>query len=496
MSKRNIPSPSRRQVVNGILAATAFGATAKLLPGCTTLSEKPQTNNPSPRPNVLLISADDLRPQLGCYGYEGILSPNINTLASQGIVFQNTYCQVPICGPSRISVFTGIRPGWFETHNGIRKDKEFAHVPSLPGLFKDNGYHTLSIGKTYHLPDDDQGSWSETPWFGDYNRYFSPRSKQFMVENLGSEPPFEAADVPDNAYSDGEATDGAIAALNRLKNSDQPFFLSLGFFRPHLAMAAPQKYWDLYQRQDMKLPANQFLPENAPQVAFFNSGGLRAYGGVPKTGAIPDDLGITLLHAYHACVSYIDAQIGRVMAELERLGLRENTIVILWGDHGYQLGEHGIWGKHTLYETALHSPLIVSVPGIPGGKTTGALTELVDIYQSLGELCHIPIPNHVEGTSFVPLLENPDLSWKKAVFSRFQEGKSVRTQRYRYTEWNKLKWPKRLKIEGSPYARMLYDHSVDPMETNNIAELPENQVVIAELQEILDKGWREFQPEK
>ena len=295
-------------------------------------------------------------------------------------------------------------------------------------------------------------------------------------------PAYECADVPDNAYFDGKVADKGISDLRRLKDEDKPFFLALGFLKPHLPFNAPKKYWDMYERREIDLADNPFRPKRAPDAALHNWGELRQYHGIPAKGPLSDEFARTLVHGYYACVTCTDAQIGRVLAELDRLGMRDNTVVILWGDHVWNLGEHGLWCKHCNFETSLHSPLIVRGPGIKHGVKINALTEYLDIYPSLCELCDLPLPGHLQGRSFVPLLKNPNLRWKEAVFSRYFRGDSVKTDRYRYTQWRRK--------DGEIYARMLYDHSADPVENVNISELPENKELINKLSNMF-QGLRE-----
>ncbi len=433
------------------------------------------------RTNVLFLAVDDLRPQLGCYGHKQMLSPNIDRLGAEGVIFLRSYCQVPVCGASRASLMTGVRPTanrflGFDTW----AQKDLPGALSIAKHFRNNGYHTISNGKVFHHSTDCLDGWSEEPWRpkGTWRNYLL-RENQKLAEKSERRagPPFEAADVPDNAYFDGMVADKGISDLRRLKKMDRPFFLALGFFKPHLPFNAPKKYWDLYKREEIDLADNPFRPKGAPDAALHNWGELRAYHGIPQKGPLSDDMARTLIHGYYACVSYTDAQIGRVLAELERLGLKDNTIVILWGDHGWNLGEHGLWCKHCNFETSLHSPLLVRAPGVKPGGRTNALTEYLDIYPSLCELCNLPLPAHLQGKSFVPLLKNPDLPWKKAVFSRYFRGDSVKTDRYRYTEWRRK--------DGKMYARMLYDHSVDWVENVNISERPENKEIVRKMSKMI-----------
>ncbi len=436
--------------------------------------------------NVLFIAVDDLRPQLGCYGHEQMISPNIDRLASDGVTFLRSYCQVPVCGASRASLLTGVRP---------TKDRFLGYATwaerDLPGAlsvarhFRNNGYHTISNGKIFHHRADCTDSWSEDAWHpkGNWRNYMLEENRKLNRQKPKlAGPAYEAADVADNAYFDGMVADKGISDLRRLKGMGNPFFLALGFLKPHLPFNAPKKYWDMYDPEEIDLADNPFRPKGAPDAALHNWGELRAYHGISPKGPLSEELARKLVHGYYACVSYTDAQIGRVVDELDQLGLRDNTVVILWGDHGWNLGEHGLWCKHCNFETSLHSPLIVTAPGIEGGRRSNALTEYLDIYPSLCELCDLPLPGHLQGRSFVPLLKNPNLPWKEAVFSRYFRGDSVKTDRYRYTEWRRK--------DGEIYARMLYDHSVDLVENVNISEMPRNKELVNKLSNML-QGLRE-----
>ncbi len=463
------------------LKAMGLGVATMALPRCVFAAKSSAAGDK--RPNVLFIAVDDLRPQLGCYGHKQMLSPNIDRLGSDGVVFLRSYCQVPVCGASRASLMTGVRP----TANRFLgydtwAEKDLPGALSVAKHFRNNGYHTISNGKIFHHSNDCKDSWSENPWRpkSPWRNYLLEENKKLVRKNQrGKGPAYEAADVPDNAYFDGMIADKAISDLRRLKDTDRPFFLALGFFKPHLPFNAPEKYWDLYKREEIDLADNPFRPKGAPDAALHNWGELRAYAGIPRKGPLPDDLARTLIHGYYACVSYTDAQIGKVLAELDHLGLRDNTIIVLWGDHGWNLGEHGLWCKHCNFETSLHSPLIVAAPGIKGGKKTNALTEYLDIYPSLCQLCNLPLPAHLQGKSFVPLMKNPNRPWKKAVFSRYYNGDSVKTDRYRYTEWRRK--------NGEVYARMLYDHNVDWVENVNISERPENKELVRKLSKMLQE---------
>jgi len=473
---------SRRE----FLKAAGVGAAALAMPASLLGAEAGR------KPNVLFIPVDDLRPELGCYGREQIHSPNIDRLASRGVMFRRSYCQYPVCGASRASLLSGLRPTRTRFTNYMSwVEKDARSIISLPQTFKDNGYHTVSNGKVFHHQTDSEKVWSERPWRArPCFAVWRTKAAQAIIKSHKHRrgPACEAADVPDDGYPDGVNANKAIADLRRLKKMDKPFFLSAGFEKPHLPFNAPKKYWDLYERKDINLADNPFSPKDAPSVAVHNSGELRSYAGIPKTGPLSDDLARKLIHGHYACISYVDAQIGKVLDELDCLGLRDNTVVVLWGDHGYLLGEHGMWGKSCNFEPALHSPLIVSAPGITGGKKTDALSEFVDIYPSLCELCDLPAPGHLEGTSFVPLMKKPDRPWKTAAFSWSGNGSSIsmRTDRYRYSQWSDK--------DGKVDARMLYDHKTDPNENVNVANQPGSAELVDKLSSMLAAGFKAARP--
>jgi len=472
----------------------------------------------SRRLNVLFIALDDLRPELGCYGQAHIHSPNIDRLAARGVVFNRAYCQYSVCNPSRASLMTGLRPdstGVFDNRTHFRR--KAPDVVALPQQFKEHGYHTQAFGKIYHgafatayvgRRCDDPPSWSADHWYGSPQYYFSPQGieiarqvyakkfhkpltdpddwKQEFVQGLSTEAP----DVPDSTLYDGEMTDRAIRALGELKG--KPFFLAVGYLKPHLPFVAPKKYWDLYNRAEVKLPNPSTAPKDAPAVALHNSGELHGQYTDMRNDPLSEAQARELRHGYYACVSFVDAQIGRLLAELDRLGLRENTIIVLWGDHGWHLGEQSLWGKHTDFELDARAPLIVSAPSRnKTGTKCNALVEFVDIFPSLCELAGLPIPSHVEGTSFAPLLDAPDRPWKTAAFTQVVHGpaagRSLRTDRYRFTRWQTTKPP------NQTVAVELYDYLNDPVELENIASRPENAALVKELAAKLDAGWRQHQ---
>ena len=451
------------------------------------LSAKTALEAAEPRPNVLFIAVDDLRPQLACYGRSEMVTPNLDRLAASGLLFERAYCMVPTCGASRASLMSGMRPKRqrFVSYTA-RADKDAQGIVTLNTHFKQNGYHTISLGKIFHFPQDNVQGWSEQPWRPDGVTYADPENAALAKKRAqqrgrkGRGPAFESADVPDETYRDGRLARKAVADLKRLKQMDKPFFLAVGFFKPHLPFVAPKKYWDFYPREDIRLPANYSVPIDAPKEAIHTSGELRAYADVPRKGPVSDEFARNLIHGYKACVSYTDAQVGLVLDTLKQLDLDENTIVVLWGDHGWNLGEHTMWCKHCCFETSMQVPLLVRAPGIPGGRRTRGLTELIDIYPSLCELAGLPAPEHLQGTSFEPLLSDPDLPWKRSAIGRFQAGDTIRTDRYRFSEYTAR--------DGKFLGNMLYNHEDDPSETRNIAkrtdEVPRAKKLARQLHEV------------
>lgn len=525
-----------------------------------TATEK-QTEGAQKRPNILFLAVDDLRPELGCYGSPIAVSPNIDKLASQGLRFNNAYCQQAICSPSRASLMTGARP---ETIGVIENYTDFRDVNptivTIPQHFIKYGYEGVCVGKIFHGKyNDPDHSWSRQPvkpkvervaTIGGYalaeNQEKAKQNKAGTIEKygpnaprngLGKGPAYECADVPDLTYEDGYATVQAIATMKDMlaKNPEKPFFLGLGFKKPHLNFVAPKKYWDLYKRDEIPMATQTQAPEGGAAMGLHPSFELRARQGIPKIGPIDEELGRTLKHGYLACMSYIDAQIGMMLEALEEAGVRENTIIILWTDHGWHLGDMGIWGKATNYEIATRVPLIVWTPDMDDkvrGTSSDALVELVDMYPTLCEYVGIELPDHLEGQSFLPLLENPNRNWKKAVFSQFPSpalrewaanplstgmretyfgplieeveakikkqqgdkwdrelfenylmGYGMRTDRYRLIVWKDYTKP-----ESEPIYLELYDHKTDPEETKNMAD--KNPKLTQKLLAQFNAGWK------
>jgi len=398
------------------------------------------------KPNVLVFYVDDLRAELGCYGSETAITPNIDKLASEGVQFNKAYVQQAICAPSRMSTLTGLRPetlGIYSIFTPLRKVHK--EVVSMPQLFKKNGYKTVSIGKVYHHSSDDKKEWS-TYFPKEANSYIKPENitllKRLKAEGIKpfKGPAYEDADVVDEAYKDGRVSKYAIETLHKIK--DDKFLMFVGLSKPHLPFNAPKKYWDLHDKSKFKIPSRN-KPEGMYSLALSKWGELKGYHGIPKKGDLDDELTRKLIHGYHASVSFIDAQVGKVMQTLEELDLRKNTMVIFMSDHGYKIGEYGAWCKHSNVEIDVRVPLIISretnYKKRKTGKTSGALVENVDIFPTIVDLCGLESPK-LEGKSIVPLLNKPNKKWDEVATSVYARGKKIMgvtatDGKWRYTEW-------------------------------------------------------------
>ena len=430
--------------------------------------------------NVLLFIADDLRPLLGCYGHPEMHTPNIDRLAKRGTLFNRAYCQYAVCNPSRTSMLTGLRPdttGVYSNHVNFRDT--LPNAVTLPQHFKANGYHTQSVGKIAHnlSMQDDTYSWSVPSW-------------GLPISHQGpSHPSWKAFDVEEDDLTSGKTAKLTVEVLQKIRNVQ--FFLAVGFHTPHFPLYAPKRYYDLYEGENFSIPSFPNLPNNAPDIAIGDLiGNIRIFQDIPDEGDLSDAKALEIIRAYAATISYMDAQIGRVLEQLDALRLTEKTVIVFAGDHGFHLGEHGKWGKNSLFEVSLHSPLIISVPGQNfTGVKTEALAELVDIYPTLCDACRLPIPSQLEGSSLTPVIEQPTRTWKTAAFSQVRRrgihAYSIRGERYRYTEWDK----------NGRRGRELYDYDSDPDETVNLANLSENRELVAHLSEKLHAGWKAALPE-
>lgn len=425
-----------------------------------------------PRPNVLFIAVDDLRPELGCYGAPQVKTPHIDQLASQGMRFDRAYCQVPVCGASRASLMTGILPtsGRFLNHM-TRADVDVHNAATLPQVFKEAGYTTLSNGKIFHHPKDTgDRSWSEPAWRADQStKGLDPETNRRLSKKKRGRI-FESPDVADGDYPDGRTAVKTIEDLRRLNQSDKPFFLACGFVKPHLPFHAPKKYWDLYERGKIQIADNRSRPLNAPEE-LKGSAEFQQYH-LADFDPNSEDFHRMMRHGYLACTSYVDKLIGDVLGELDQLGLAENTIVVLWGDHGWHLGEHNFWGKHNTMHHSTRVPLIIRVPG-KKADVTSALVETSDIFPTLCTLAGIKLPDTAQGREFTKLFDDPKSSFRDAVYSRFGKGDAIITERFTYTSYGKT--------------RMLYDIAKDPQENINIADQPNHAGTIAGMETFLKK---------
>jgi arylsulfatase A-like enzyme len=483
------------------------------------------------KPNILFIAVDDLKPLLGCYGNTLVKTPNIDRLAKMATVFNKNYCQQAICGPTRASLMTGTRPDVTKIWNLTTQMRDVnPDLVTLPQYLITQGYTTSGIGKIYHpssaIGGVDPASWS-VPYlkskesdfpaeFGEpaNGQYQMKETKEKMTPEIIAErkqqnkdlaandenpksikgPSTECIDVPDTAYEDGVIALLAKDQIITLSKTEKPFFMAVGFHRPHLPFVAPKKYWDLYKREDMPIASFQEHSKNGPLVAYHQSGELRNYIDIPEFATLPADslrIGLKiekqkeLIHGYYAAVSYMDAQVGILLNTLESLGTLDNTIVVLWGDHGWHLGDHDLWHKHTNFEEATRAPLIIAGPGIKAGKTS-SLTEFVDVFPTICDLAGVPIPKNLDGKSLKPLMLNNKTKGKEYAISQYPRklkkaemtklgytdakmmGYSLRTDKFRYTIWMNDFTSKQPFSENKIYASELYDYVKDPLEKVNV----------------------------
>ena len=484
------------------------------------------------KPNVLFIAVDDLKPVLGCYGDKIIKTPNIDRLAKMGTVFLNNYCQQAVCGPTRASLLTGMRPDVTKIRDLHTKMRDMnPNIVTIPEYFISQGYTTSGVGKIFHPSCVDKKfdpqSWS-IPFLvakeSDYSNglpvqkhYQSPELKALnakesisSAEEKGKKkakkedddeeeargPAFECLDLPDDAYDDGVSTKLAVKQIEKLNAAKKPFFMAVGFRKPHLPFVAPKKYWDLYNREDMPIAEFQEHAANSKDFPYQNSGELSSYSGVKEYAKYSDKsvnkFGLDiekqkeLVHAYYAAVSYTDAQVGILLNTLEKLGTLNNTIIVLWGDHGWHLGDHDMWGKHTNYEQATKAPLIIAAPGLKAGQTK-SMTEFVDVFPTLCELAGGKVPAYLDGKSLVPVMKNNKASVKEYAMSQYPRkmpkidikteggkgklmGYSMRTEQYRYTVWLKNFTSDQVYSVDKVYTRELYDYVKDPLEKVNVSD--------------------------
>ncbi len=445
------------------------------------------------KPNVLFIAVDDLKPNLGCYGDTNAVSPNIDKLASEGIIYANNHCQQAVCGPSRASLLTGWRPDRTKVWNlhTLIRDKN-PDVVTLPQYFKEHGYSTAARGKIFDLRSvdnlHDSVSWTYRYEHVKNGRWINAKGKPFA----------QSPDLPDDKFVDGEICNESIALLEKMAKEDKPFFLAVGFKKPHLPFVAPKKCWDKYDENKLPLAEFQKHAKNAPEFAFQPGWELRnGYDNIPPDEILPVSMQKKLVHGYYACITHTDEQIGKLLKKLDELGLKKNTIIVLWGDHGWHLGDHAMWCKHTNFEQATRAPLILSAPEFRGGLKYTHPTEFVDIFPTLCELAGLEIPENLDGKSLMPTMKDTSVVIKKYAVSQFHrgagknktEGYTLRTDRYRYTVWLPVKVR-----EGAPYeeekavAHELYDYINDPLETVNHYNEPK----YAKIRERLESYMREY----
>lgn len=448
-------------------------------------------------PNILFIAIDDMAPLLGCYGTSTVYTPHIDSLADQGVSFMNAYCQVGLSNPSRASLMTGMRPDKIKVWTlkpHFREEKP--NAVTLPQYYKNKGYSTHAIGKIYHdgVSHQDPASWSGVSIYnvtkdGKGHKYVQPENYLPIRSKAAAT---ERALVEDTAYIDGKVCQATIEILNEL--TDSTFFLSVGFRRPHLPFTSPEKYWDLYDSSILeKELRNPERPLGAPDIAFHNSSELRGYEDIVENGIIPIEKQIELIHGYYASISYIDAQIGKIIAELKRLDLYNNTIIVIYSDNGFHLGDFGLWGKTTNYESSLRIPLIITGVGVECNVDNKSIVELIDIYPTLIELTHQESKPYLDGVSLLPILKGETTEVKNFALSQIVRpyhdainsitpdtmGYSLRTEEFRYVEWINTK-------NSNVFSRELYLMSNDLTEKENVAFFKDNEMIINQLSCLID----------
>ncbi len=443
-----------------------------------------QINQPDAKKNVLynilFISIDDLRTELNCYGASHIKSPNIDRLAAQGVRFENAHVQQAICMASRASIMTGIRPEKHGIYTGLAVDDVLPETLTINKYFEQNGYKIASCGKIYHHKIDTKKQFGENEikskgtWTG--RGYVTPEAIEKITLNTkyNRGPAYEFAPVNDTIYKDGLNTQNALKKMEELSKDNVPFFLSVGLSKPHLPFVAPKKYWDMYPSSTIKITEIRKRPKNGYDKAIRTGGELKNYYGMPELfNEIDDNLALTLRRAYYACISYADAQVGKLLDKLEALGIRDKTIVILWSDHGYKLGDYNSWCKWTNMHLDTNIPLIFSIPEGKRNSVSKTPVAALDIYPTLVELNGLQKPNHLDGKSIVTLLKNPEIQRERVVFSIWPInrndykktiiGYAAKTARFNYVEWIKIG-------SGEMVGRELFDHRKDPNETLNLID--------------------------
>lgn len=470
--------------LSGALILSLGACAAADAPQATTQVTKQETVQPAKRPNVLFISIDDLRPDLGTYGHPISITPNMDSFAASGLLFERAYTSQAVCAPSRAALMTGLRPDT----TGIQTlrqpiEETIPDAITMAHAFKNDGYETVSVGKIYHHHDDDKVAWSK-PNFNIVKEVRAARRK------MGDKDAFKMEDDP-KLLPDVQNLNQAVKEMRRLDEKGKPFFLAVGFHKPHLPFYAPTDSWANYELGEIPDPVSRVPQKNAPDYALV-SYEVWNYENTPtKKQGMDEENADKLRHGYLAAVNYIDGLVGDLLGELEVLGLEDDTIVVLWSDHGFKLGDYGAWAKHSNAEMDIRIPMMIRVPGqTTPGTRTDALVETVDLYPTLAELAGVSTPNNLEGLSLTPLFANPDREWKQAAFAQFNRGKpdtgklgrTVRTERYRYTAWVNGK-------NGKIMDRELYDHEKDPNELVNVAGEKEYKDVVKEHEALREAGW-------
>lgn len=463
-----------------------FTICCALLVGKGSLSAQTE-NSQNKKYNVLFIASDDLNSDMHCYGDPFVKTPNLDRLVNKGVRFDRAYNQYPISNASRASLMTGYRPDKTGVKgNNVHFRENLPETVTIAQLFKENGYFSGRVGKIFHyaVPNDIGTDGSDDP--ASWNQKFNPigidKTDEHKVTNytphrgLGRSLSFMATDAEDNEHTDGIVANVAIQMMRQQK--ENPFFIAVGFYRPHAPYIAPKKYFDLYPLDEIKLPEERDDDwGNKPEVAKFTD---------PLHWNVPEQKRKEVLQAYYASISFMDAQVGKLLDALKELGLEDNTIIVFWSDHGYLTGQHGQWMKQMLFEHVTQTPLIISVPGLTKGIPSSRIVEFVDIYPTLAELCGLDAPKDLHGKSLVPLLKKPDIAWEFPAFTqivrntenKIVNGRSIRVERYRYTEWDEGK-------EGTE----LYDYETDPLEFDNLAYKPEYKKLVNKLSKQLRNSY-------
>lgn len=471
-----------------------------------------QTENNN-RPNVLLIAIDDMKPWISPYGDKLAHTPGMERLAERGVTFDNAYCQVALSGPTRSSLLTGLNPdhtGVWWLMGSFRKNNP--DIVSMPEALKNAGYETVGVGKVYHPLTDKEVKNDPKSWSKPYVK--TPGATYALANGRVAT---ECADVPDNGYMDGVITEEAIKTMKELKDGGKPFFLGVGYKKPHLPFCAPKKYWDMYNREDMPVAEFQEMSSDPVEYAYHNSLEVKGYADVPPFESYVDykhldeDTQRRLLHAYYACISYVDAQVGKLLDALDENGLSDNTIIVLFGDHGYHLGDHGLWNKLTDFEQSTHVPMIIAAPGMKKGVHSKSVVQFLDIFPTICELTSTEHPQQLDGESLVEVLRNPKDRQNDYAISQFSRsstenytinsdtdlrgkgpelendimGFAIRDKRYRLVEWTKGFKTYMPFSEDKAIAYELYDYDKDPLEKHNVANDPKYASVVKRLKKQL-----------